>query len=625
MRLLSVRYLRDQAQKSFNRFPWVIISPILAVSFANYSVEFESSSKNLFPFVNGMLVAALGISLFFGIIIYAEKNDFSKSQKLILELIGLAALVAIYFTLPNGLNSQNTALPYYRFAIFSLCSHLMVAFMPYIKSSQTLDFWNYNKILFLRLVTGLLFSMVIYIGIVLAMMALNLLFNIEFEGEIFLQVFIFVIGVFNTWFFISGIPEDFKEIELENTFPRELKIFSQFILLPLLALYLLILYGYCIKIIINWDWPQGVVTYLIISVSTLGVLALLLLYPYRNDKEEAWIVIFSKYYYYLLLPLVVVLFLAIGIRISEYGITINRYLIVLLGVWLTFTCFYFILGYQNIKIIPSSLTLLLLLASFGPWGIFSISENSQFNRLKTILTASNALKDQKLVQEYQWDKSQLPELQPMKGQSIKLSLDSAQKEEVRSIVSYLSDHHGLEKIDPWFTQDLHEIMIAIKKSPESPRYFDQSRLYLETMGLDFSNISYQKQHIIRAKLNTHSTQTTGFDYLSPFHLNQKDSTTIYAGGQKYEISISKDQKGILIQDGQEQINLFLSPIIEETQSLSGSEEETIISPNHLMINSKKGKYKLELHHIRYTKNLDQEIKINSLSGNLLINLGKENN
>ncbi|WP_186757621.1 DUF4153 domain-containing protein [Echinicola salinicaeni] len=622
MKLLSVKYLIDQGQKSFNRFPWVLISAILAVSFANYCVEFESSTVNLFPFINGMLVSALGISLFFGIIIYAEKNDFSKKQQLIMEIIGLTALVGIYLTLPNGLSSQNTAMPYYRFAIFSLCSHLLVAFMPYRKSMQTIDFWNYNKTLFIRLITGLLFSIVIFIGIVLAMMALNLLFNVEFEGKIFLQIFIFILGVFNTWFFISGIPEDFKEIELENTFPSGLKIFSQYILLPLLTLYLLILYGYCIKIIINWNWPEGIVTYLIISVSTLGILALLLLYPYRNDSGEAWISTFSKYYYYLLLPLVLVLFLAIAIRISEYGITINRYLIVLLGIWLTFTCFYFILGYQNIKIIPSSLTFLLLLASFGPWGIFSISENSQYNRLKSILTVSNSLKDQKLTQEFQWDTSQLPQLKPEGTQSIKLSLDSAQKEEVKSIVKYLSDHHGLEKIDPWFTQDLNEIMMIIKKSPESPRSLDQSRLYLETMGLDFSTQPFQKHHIIRAKLSRHSTQISGFDYLSPFHLNQKDSTIIYAGGNIYELTIAKDQKGLIIQHNQKQTKVFLNDLIKRAQVHSGKDKESIISPNYLIINSQDKTHQFEIHHIRYTENQEGDIKINSLSGNFLTTLGE---
>ncbi|UCS95257.1 DUF4153 domain-containing protein [Echinicola marina] len=619
MKLLSVRYLRDQAQQSFNRFPWVMIAAILAVSFANYCVEFASSSTNLFPFINGMLVAALGISLFFGIIIFAEKKKLSKKQKKVLEFIGLAILVGIYYTLPDGRSSQNTALPYYRFAIFCLCSHLLVSFMPYSKSKQTLDFWNYNKTLFIRTTIGLLFSLIIFVGIILALMAIHLLFEIEFEDEIFLQIFIFIIGIFNTWFFISGIPEDFKEIELENTFPRGLRIFSQFILLPLLTLYLLILYGYCIKIIINWNWPEGIVSYLIISVSSLGILALLLLYPYRNDKDEAWISTFSRFYYYLLLPLVLVLFLAIGIRISEYGITINRYLIVLLGIWLTFTCFYFILGFQNIKIIPSSLTLLLLLASFGPWGIFSVSENSQFNRLKSILSESNSLKDQKLRQEILWKTNRLPELEALENQNLNLSLDSTQKEEVKSIIRYLSEHHGLDKIDPWFSQDLHQIMLAIKNDPKGNRSIDQSRLYLETMGLDLSNKPYQKDYIIRAKLDRHSTQVSGYDYLSQFHLNQQDSITIYAGGKQFDLSFTKNRKGVRIQNGQDQVKLSIASLIEENQVLSASEEDTNISPNHLMIKSQDERYKLELHHIRYTRKQDKEVEINSLSGILLIN------
>src|SRR5690554_7276939 len=97
-----------------------------------------------------------------------------------------------------------------------------------------------------------------------------------------------MIGFFNTWFFLSGIPEKLDQSEGAYP-PKELKVFAQYILLPLLAVYLLILYGYGAKIVLIWDWPRGIVSYLIICVAVLGITTFLLLYPYSRLEGTNWI------------------------------------------------------------------------------------------------------------------------------------------------------------------------------------------------------------------------------------------------------------------------------------------------------------------------------------------------
>src|SRR5690606_11355591 len=129
-------------------------------------------------------------------------------------------------------------------------------------------------------------------------------------------------GLFNTWFFLAGIPRNF-EVELSLIdYPKGLKIFTQFILIPLLLIYLCILYFYGAKILLTGDWPKGIVSYMIIAISVLGIFTTLLLYPYQQWKESGWIKKFSRGYYYFLIPLVILLFIAIGMRIQEYGLTV---------------------------------------------------------------------------------------------------------------------------------------------------------------------------------------------------------------------------------------------------------------------------------------------------------------
>ena len=155
----------------------------------------------------------------------------------------------------------------------------------------------------------------------------------------------------------------------------------------------------------TWDWPRGIVTYLIIAISILGIFTNLLLFPYQKEKEGGWIKSFYKAFYYLLIPLTALLFIAIWIRIEDYGLTVNRYIIVLMGIWLGLISLYFILGFKSIKTVPISLAVAMLLASFGPWGMFSWSERNQVRRLENILTESGILENGRIKNEVSWKKS----------------------------------------------------------------------------------------------------------------------------------------------------------------------------------------------------------------------------
>ncbi|MGX7836060.1 hypothetical protein ACWKSR_12990, partial [Campylobacter fetus subsp. venerealis] len=67
-----------------------------------------------------------------------------------------------------------------------------------------------------------------------------------------------------------------------------------------------------------------------------------------------------------------------------------------------FISIYYSLGKRNIKIIPLSLALVMLFSSFGPWGMFGLSELMQRNRLAKILTEHNILIQDKIQNEVQW-------------------------------------------------------------------------------------------------------------------------------------------------------------------------------------------------------------------------------
>ncbi|HYC84874.1 MAG TPA: DUF4153 domain-containing protein, partial [Chryseosolibacter sp.] len=379
-------------------------------------------------------------------------------------------LTLLYFTFPQRPSSFNNAQAYIRFSIYAMVVHLMVAFVPFVEKERINGFWHYNRILFVRFLAAMLFSGVLYAGLALALGSLDFLFDIHLPSHLFLHLFILIAGIFNTWFFLAGIPNDFSALEEIDQYPRGLRIFCQFILLPLVALYLLILYVYAAKILFLWNWPKGIVSYLVAGVSVVGILTLLLIYPYGNLPGNAWIRKFSRLYYVVLLPLVVLLFISIGMRVADYGVTINRYVIIAMGIWIGITSIYFASGRTNIRFIPVSLAAMLVMVSFGFWGMFSVSERSQVKRLTEILEGANLLSNGKIAHEVRWIPDSLPGFYAVGREHTNENvLSDSLHNEIKSILDYLDDYHGFEGIEKWFEQDL-DSMLDVKQRDQPQDY-----------------------------------------------------------------------------------------------------------------------------------------------------------
>lgn len=617
MKILSINYLLNTSKNSFARFPLTIISALFSVCLFIYLLE--NKFDNQLPIINLLLTSTLGIPLFFCISMLA--NKLSTKIKLIFFAFGFIFLTLIYFSFPYSESTNFTALPYIRYSIFNIIIHLLVSFSPYIKSKSLNGFWNYNKILFIRFCSSVLFSGVLYIGITLALLSISLLFDYRIDEDIYGKIWIIIAGLFNTWFFVSGIPEDIEQLDDVKTYPKGLKIFTQYILLPLLFTYLLILYIYGGKIILLWDWPKGIVSWLISIIATLGILTFLLIYPYGNQKENSWIKKLTQIYYYSLIPLLFLMFSAIWIRVNEYGITINRYIIILLAVWLTVVCIYFIVKKSNIKFIPTSLAFILILVSFGPWGMFSLSEKSQIKRLENILESNSLLKDGKIINEMVFDIKDLKKDELPNNQLLNDSL----KSEVKSILNYLDNFHGFDNIKPFFSQNIDSLINVKQQNKEGEfRYnnIDESNAYMLAMGLEYY-FSYNTEEIpsqyfyFQSSSNSTPINIENYNLLFEFNTNFSD-TSFDLDNQKHSLSINKLNPKIIISSNSFSTTINLK---EKTQDLintySESKNDIPLSKMTLTETSEFYEYKLVFKEFNISKK-EEEIKIQKLSGYLLI-------
>ncbi|WP_420580360.1 DUF4153 domain-containing protein [Reichenbachiella sp.] len=626
MHLPSINYLLSSARESLRRFPLTLLSALCGVCLAIYMVEFEDTITNYFPYINSLITFALGIPLFFCVTIISSKKDFGTNSRIGSYVVATLVLVAIFTTLPDAENTHNTAIPYIRYGIFNIIVHLLVSFSPYLSGQQLNGFWNFNKTLFIRILTSILYSGFLYVGLILALSALHLLFDIDIKDELYFELWIVIIGLFNTWFFLSGIPEDIEELESNHDYPNSLKIFAQYVLLPLLVLYLIILYAYGAKITLLWDWPKGIVSYLISCVSVLGILTVLLFYPYGEMKENGWIKKASKVFYLLLYPLILLLFFAIGMRIADYGLTINRYVIVLLGIWLTLVATYFTIGKTNIKFIPMSLAVTLALMSFGPWGMFTMSESSQANRLHSILESKNLLQDGKVINEVIWEADSLPEwFYSTQEDTNEGVLSDSLHNEVYSIVNYLDDYHGLSSIRSIFQQDLDSLIVI---SLDSNKYRNEADIYMRSLGLNYS-YKYINSTDTYFSYSTETTETIRldrFDYLTRIYLydyrGESSEHNISIEGTSYQLLFNAgDSLGLSFASENDTTDLFLDQKVQELIAAHGKEYTSDLDPAGMTMEALSGEFDIKF--IITDIQLQQEndtLKSTSLSGDLLLKL-----
>lgn len=460
MKLPSIRQLFVESRATLRRFPVALtvatVGTVAALVLADHEGPAEAS-----PVFNILLASILGIPLLIALALFAEKRQMRKPAALGLQMIGILLLVAYALTVPTDL-TRAPLVTLFRFFVLAAALHLFTAVAPFTSQGQQNGFWHYNKALFLRILTTGVYSGVLFLGLVIALAALENLFGIDVPDKRYMELFITIAGIFATWFFLAGIPEDLSQLDTRTDYPKELKIFAQYILLPIVLIYFVILYAYLAKILIAWDWPQGWVSKLILGYSGAGMFLLLLLHPVVGHTGNRWIARAARWFYILLIPLFVVLILAVWRRVSEYGLTEGRYIAIALGVWLAFLVVYFTLSKtRSIKIIPASLCVCTLLVTVGPWGMFSVARQSQIGRLESILTQSGILAD--------------GSVRPLHGE-----VTPRDAREISAILSYLHETHGFSEIQGWFRESLKEDTLASGVAYKSPA------TVAKMMGVEFT-------------------------------------------------------------------------------------------------------------------------------------------
>jgi hypothetical protein len=470
---------------------WVI--QLEAVAYENRPKEFMND------LVTTWMVALLGLSIFVGLRAMSEQRQWSQFLHLGITALVATALILYWNTLDvENRHFERYDLPCY-FGLL-VAAHLFAATAPYLNQLSVADFWTYNKELFGNIIVSCVYTLVLFAGLSFAILAVNELFDLHINSRIYPQLFVLLAGFFNTTYFLFHFPKGYIFQESDRRYNAALHNLCKYILIPISILYFLILYAYSLKILATWDLPKGWVSSLIIGFSIAGILTWLLNYRLPFFDQGSIVRFYHRWFWPVLLPMVVLLFIAIGRRISDYGVTEGRFLVAHTGAWLLLCGAYYIISRKdNIKFIPISLAIFTLGALFGPFNMFNVSERSQLGVFKQLLNDAGRLSDG----------------QAKPGTAL-LRGDTAAR--IYSVLYYLENRDRLSLLQPLFAQPLDSLNRSTASSTGIANWLKVSPE--DSYGSFMDNV-----HVSASQDAYNVIPIAGYDYAMPVSI-YSDSTSI---------------------------------------------------------------------------------------------------
>ena len=600
MRWVSLEAARDSAADALKRFPLPLLSAWAAAALSDWQVLDEGKHPQLLA---ATWAATLGIPLFFALTLFSERFNPRQSApaqtpRRLIEAIALLGLVLLAVLWPHW----TEAIQIRRYVQLSLLTHALVAFLPYLGVREPNGFWQYNRTLLMRLIVASIFSSVLLGGLEGAIAALKPLFGVNVSPKVFFLLTSSVYFIFHPWFFLAGIPRDLSTLEQRTDYPTGIKVFAQFILVPLVAIYQALLTAYLVKVIFTQQWPKGLIGWLVSSEAIFGILAILLIHPVRQREENRWVRTFARGFYIALVPSIVMLAFSIGKRVGQYGVTEDRYFVMVLTGWLAVISAYFILKRDgDIRTIPITLAALALLTFGGPWGAYAISSGSQLARLTKLLETSGVLAHGKIKPA-----THTPPL--------------ATEKDLSSVLDYLLDTHGTHAVAKVMGATAFAADSGIVDPHQSRRWGGTQRI-MNRIGLQYVS----QWETTASKMLNYSTmyQTVrqadalaGFGY--HVHVDGAPHLTFRADSVVCQLDLDEKGRRLILHAGRDSLAIFPLERALETAARRSLLPDT--SDRGIPIDALPGGSPARLRLTQISGSDDRELKIYGLNGELYFSL-----
>ena len=417
----NVKKLLLHFKSGFERFPVTIILVFMHFITSIYIAEVRNFQSDEFIEINFLLFGSIFITAMFEMLY--EKYFYKKNRWLVRGVYSVITFVVSIIFFVEYLRTND----YYNVYFFTLIPISMVLFLliPILRKKDNRE--KYLQSVFSNFVTTGIFAAVLWIGIEIILATVNYLFFYSGDSLFFRLTtysFWFIAEVFGASLFLSLLkkPND----NLENyEFPFIFNLLIKFVIIPLIIIYTGVLYIYMAKVIISMHLPKGLISHLVLWYTAFSVFIMILITPFT--QKDKFFENFKKYFPYFSIPLIFASLFAVFQRTYQYGITENRYYVLISIFWLLF-CMILYIRNMNVTGVFISLIICFIISVYTPLSAKNVSNFSQSQRLKRILVKYGALKDGKISK-------------------ITQKLTNRQGSQIHTTIQYISDNSTIAKLN----------------------------------------------------------------------------------------------------------------------------------------------------------------------------------
>lgn len=315
--------------------------------------------------------------------------------RFLLQICSIGAMLIALFLLPS--NHQLSMIQSGKSWLFMAAVFVLFLLIPVVGGRY--GFHVNFLVAFKSIFQAVFYTGILFLGISLILTAIDILIlpiSEKWYSSVAAIIFVFLAP----WFFLSKFPiygkphrkelEDEKELLL----PKFLERLISFILIPLTAIYMVILVLYILLNISGQFWTNNLLEPLLISFSSVVIVLYLLSAQIEHMLAKLFRLIFPK----ILLVIVAFQLVASVLLIGNRGLNHNRYFVILFGIFaigsgiiMSFT------SYKKSNWIGGLLAGLLLISIIPPVDAFTVSGIWQKNNLESILEKHGMLDGEELI------------------------------------------------------------------------------------------------------------------------------------------------------------------------------------------------------------------------------------
>lgn len=528
-----------------SRFPLTVLFLVLATVINALNIQTENVE-----YIEWMLACFMGALA--AAVAQLGYEHFFKEKKTIRYLLFVPAIlfaVLFYFTIDieSDLFSLEIII---RSTVLAFALWIAFIWMPSIRSR--LSFSDSFTAAFKSMFTTIIFSVVLGAGLLSILSAVNVLL-IDLDYRLFLHASNIVALLFAPILFLSYIPiylpqkksalsetNQPTEVEEAISVPKILEVLLTYIVIPLTMVFTIILALYIAMNIGRDFWINNLLEPMLVTYAIVVILVMLLVGRLDNKVVVYFRLIFPK----ILFLIVLLQTVASVIQISEKGLTIGRYYVILFGIFAVIASIIFsIWPKQKNGLVAVVLIAFSLISITPPTDAFTVNKNGQIAFLEATLRNNDMLRGNELQ-----PRNDLPENEQRK--IVETVNDLEQNGNIKEVPFLPEDYQTSMDFESAFGFDPYNNGTIVE---------EYSYYYFEWTEETTVNIS-DYQQLIKVQFDTLNNSSNS------------GAQTVEIEGNTYQVEMKVENTDLILslvdQENKELIQTNLTKALEEIESSS---------------------------------------------------------